>query len=223
MENKEALYQEHFTKEIIKWGRLTNLIAIPLCFVPALVMALVYKAMPAAQDILGGWVLIASIYGIYAIVEPISYFPVLGLPGTYMSFLAGNIGNMRVPCSAVAQEAVGVVPGSKRAELVSTLGIAGSIITNLIVVTIAALAGAAIMSVMPPIVVEGFQYVSTAIFAATFGMYATKKPVLAVFAMAVGLTLLLVIKVIPVYFMIPITVFGTVAFGFFLNSLQNKK
>src|SRR5690606_14908977 len=147
MENKEALYEQHFTKQIIKWGRLTNLIAIPLCFIPAGVMALVFGAMPPVADILKGWVLIASIYGIYAIVEPISYFPVLGLPGTYMSFLAGNIGNMRVPCSAVAQEAVGVEPGSKRAELVSTLGIAGSIITNLIVVTIAAVGGAAIMSV----------------------------------------------------------------------------
>ena len=103
MENKEALYEQHFTKQIIKWGRLTNLIAIPLCFIPAGVMALVFGAMPPVADILKGWVLIASIYGIYAIVEPSSYFPVLGLPGTYMSFLAGNIGNMRVPCSAVAQ------------------------------------------------------------------------------------------------------------------------
>lgn len=223
MENKEALYEQHFTKQIIKWGRLTNLIAIPLCFIPAGVMALVFGAMPPVADILKGWVLIASIYGIYAIVEPISYFPVLGLPGTYMSFLAGNIGNMRVPCSAVAQEAVGVEPGSKRAELVSTLGIAGSIITNLIVVTIAAVGGAAIMSVMPPIVIEGFKYVSTAIFAAAFGMYAVKKPILAVFALALGLFLVVVVKVIPVYFMIPIVVFSTVGFGFFLNSQQANK
>ena len=223
MENKEALYEQHFTREIIKWGRLTNLVAVPLCFIPAIVMAVYFNAMPPVADILKGWVLIASIYGIYAIVEPISYLPVLGLPGTYMSFLAGNIGNMRVPCSAVAQEAVGVEPGSKRAELVSTLGIAGSIITNLIVVTIAAVAGAAIMNIMPPIVIEGFKYVSPAIFAGAFGMYAVKKPILAVFAISVGLFLLLVVKVIPVYFMIPIVVFGTVGFGFFLNSLQKKK
>ncbi len=225
MENKDALYEQHFTKEIIKWGRLTNLLAIPLCFIPAGVLAIVYGAMPAVSDIFNGWLLIVAIYGIYAIVEPVSYFPVLGLPGTYMSFLAGNISNMRVPCSAVAQEAVGVVPGSKRAELVSTLGIAGSIITNLIVVAIAAIGGAAIMSLLPPIVLEGFKYVSTAIFAGAFGMYAGKKPLIAVFAIALGLFLMLVVTParVPVYLMIPVMVFSTVGFGFFLNSQAKKK
>ena len=97
-------------------GQTDQSLGYPLCFIPAGVLAIVYGAMPAVSDIFNGWLLIVAIYGIYAIVEPVSYFPVLGLPGTYMSFLAGNISNMRVPCSAVAQEAVGVVPGSKRAE-----------------------------------------------------------------------------------------------------------
>lgn len=222
MENKEREYYESFTSKIIKYGRLTNLLAIPLCFIPAGVMALVFGAMPEIGDILKGWVLIASIYAIYAIVEPISYFPVLGLPGTYMSFLAGNIGNMRVPCSAIAQEAVGVETGSKKAELVSTIGIAGSIITNLIIVTIAAIGGAAIMKLLPPIVIESFKYVSTAIFSATFAMYAVKKPILGVFAIIASMILLNFLSFIPVFIMIPAVVFGTVAFGFFLEGLKKK-
>lgn len=222
MENKDVRYYESFTKQIIKYGRLINLIAIPLCFIPAIIMAVVFKSMPPVADILKGWVLIASIYGIYAIVEPISYFPVLGLPGTYMSFLAGNIGNMRVPCSAIAQEAVGVEPGSKKAELVSTLGIAGSIITNLIVVTIAAVGGAAIMSILPPVIIEAFKYVSTSIFAATFAMYAVKKPVLGVFAIAFAMFLLNLMSFIPVFLLIPIVVFSTVGFGFYLENRRRK-
>lgn len=222
MEDKNALYEKHFTKEIIKWGRLTNLISIPLCFIPAIVMAVVFNAMPPVKDILAGWFLIFSIFGIYAIVEPISYFPVLGVAGTYMSFLAGNIGNMRVPCSAIAQEAVGVEPGSKKAELVSTLGIAGSIITNLIIVTIAAVAGATIMSLLPPAVTVAFKYVSTGIFAATFTMYALKKPILAVWALFIGIFMLNFLS-IPTFVMIPISVFSTIGLGFYLNSQANKK
>ena len=228
MEDKNALYEQHFTKQIIKWGRITNLISVPLCFIPAIVMSVVFHATPAIGDILSGWFLIFSIFGIYAIVEPVSYFPVLGLAGTYMSFLAGNIGNMRVPCSAIAQEAVGVEPGSKRAELVSTLGIAGSIITNLIIVSIAAVAGAAIMAALPPAVSVAFKYVSTGIFAATFTMYALKKPVLAVWALFIGLTMLNLIvsggkPILPTFVMIPISVFSTIGLGFYLNSLENKK
>lgn len=220
---KDTHYEQTFTRSIIKYGRLTNLIAIPLCFIPALTIALVYGAMPTVQDILTGWFLIASIFGVFAIVEPISYFPILGLPGTYMSFLAGNIGNMRVPCSAIAQKAVGVVPGSKKAELVSTLGIAGSIITNLIVTTIAAIGGATLFAVLPPVVLEAFKYVSTGIFAATFAMYFVKKPLLGLFALAVCLTMLLGFPSIPTFVMIPVAVFSTVGLGFLLNSLQEKK
>lgn len=223
MEKTNQIYEQKFTKEIIKYGRLTNLLAIPLCFIPAAIMAIVYKAMPSTSDILGGWALIFSIFGVYAIVEPISYFPVLGLPGTYMSFLAGNIGNMRLPCSAIAQKAVGVEPGSKKAELVSTLGIAGSIITNLIIVTLAAIAGAAIMEVLPDGIKTAFNYASTAIFAATFSMYAVKKPILGVYAIVMSFILLRIIKVVPVYVMIPFIIFSTVFLGFKLTDMEDKK
>lgn len=217
MDNKNLAYEQSFTKPIIKYGRLTNLLAVLFSFVPSLVLLFFFDVFPGVSNILSGWALIASIYAIYAIVEPVSYFPILGLPGTYMSFLAGNIGNMRVPCSAIAQESLGVTPGSKRAELVSTLAIAGSIITNMIVVTIAAVGGAALMSAFPPIVIEAFTYVSPAIFGGIFSIYATKKPVFGAFALVLAWIMIVVIKVIPVYFMIPIAVFGTVALAFSLN------
>ncbi|MGD9566996.1 MAG: hypothetical protein AB7V48_01535 [Sedimentibacter sp.] len=223
IKNNELSYEAEFTKPIIKYGRLTNLIAIPFCFLPALVLLLIYDAFSGINNILTGWLYIASVYGIYAIVEPISFFPVLGLPGTYMSFLAGNIGNMRVPCSAIAQESVGVTPGTKKAEIVSTLGIAGSIITNLIVVTAAAVGGAALMNVFPPIVLEAFNYVSPAIFGAIFAMYAVKNIKYGIFAMLVTLIMLLVIKTIPTFIMIPVAVFSTVGFAFYDYNKSMKK
>ena len=137
-----------------------------------------------------------------------------------MSFLAGNIGNMRVPCSAIAQEALGVAPGTKQAEIVSTLGIIGSIITNIIVVTIAAIGGASLMNIFPPIIIEAFGYVSPAIFGAIFAMYAAKKYTYGIFAIIVA-GIMLLIGGIPTYVMIPVSVFTTVGFAFFLN--KNKK
>lgn len=210
-------YDQIFTKPIIRYGRLTNLIAIPLCFIPAIVLWIVYGSVPSAQEILTGWGLIASIYGIFAFVEPISYFPVVGLPGTYMVCLSGNIGNVRIPASAMAQESIGTVAGTKKAELVSTLGIAGSIITNMAVVTIAAVGGAALMSVFPPVVVDAFNFVSPAIFGAIFAMYARKNMTYGVFALVLSLFMIVVLK-LPTYFLIPIAVFGTVAFAFFLEA-----
>ena len=58
-----------------------------------------------------------------------------------MAFLSGNISNMRLPCAMVAQEVTGVKPGTKEGELMATIGIAGSIVTNLIFVTLGAIGG----------------------------------------------------------------------------------
>lgn len=219
MMNNE-LYDKSFTKPIIKYGRFINLLAIFLCFLPSIVVWIIYGVKPPAHDIFTGWGLIASIYAIYSVVEPVSYFPILGLPGTYMAFLSGNIGNIRVPVSAITQEAVGVEPGTKKAEIVSTLGIAGSIITNLIIVTIAAVGGQALMSIFPPKVLEAFAYVSPAIFGAIFGMFAVKNIKYGMFALAAAMLLLNIGK-IPVYIMIPVCVFGTVIFGFLTHN-KNK-
>lgn len=215
-------YEKSFTKPIIRYGSLTNLLAIPLCFIPAIYLWLVKGAFPGWNNILTGWMYVASMFAIYSIVEPICYFPILGLPGTYMSFLSGNIGNMRVPCAVVAQESLGVEPGTKKAELIATLGIAGSIFTNTIMVTIAAIGGAALMSVFPPVVLTAFKYVSSAIFGAMFAMFASKNLKYGAFALVVVMAMLLS-KAIPVYIMIPIAVFSTAIFGVFdYNKKQSK-
>ena len=215
-------YEKSFTKPIIRYGSLTNLLAIPLCFIPAIYLWLVKGAFPGWNNILTGWVYVASMFAIYSVVEPICYFPILGLPGTYMSFLSGNIGNMRVPCAVVAQESLGVEPGTKKAELIATLGIAGSIFTNTIMVTIAAIGGAALMSIFPPVVLTAFKYVSSAIFGALFAMFASKNLKYGAFALVVVMAMLLS-KAIPVYIMIPIAVFSTAIFGVFdYNKKQSK-
>lgn len=215
-------YEKSFTKPIIRYGSLTNLLAIPLCFIPAIYLWLVKGAFPGWNNILTGWMYVASMFAIYSVVEPICYFPILGLPGTYMSFLSGNIGNMRVPCAVVAQESLGVEPGTKKAELIATLGIAGSIFTNTIMVTIAAIGGAALMSVFPPVVLTAFKYVSSAIFGAMFAMFTSKNLKYGAFALVVVMAMLLS-KAIPVYIMIPIAVFSTAIFGVFdYNKKQSK-
>lgn len=215
-------YEKSFTKPIIRYGSLTNLLAIPLCFIPAIYLWLVKGAFPGWNNILTGWMYVASMFAIYSVVEPICYFPILGLPGTYMSFLSGNIGNMRVPCAVVAQESLGVEPGTKKAELIATLGIAGSIFTNTIMVTIAAIGGAALMSVFPPDVLTAFKYVSSAILGAMFAIFASKNLKYGAFALVVVMAMLLS-KAIPVYIMIPIAVFSTAIFGVFdYNKKQSK-
>lgn len=215
-------YDKSFTKPIIRYGSFTNLIAIPLCFIPAIYLWIAKGAFPGWSNILTGWMYTASMFAIYSVVEPICYFPILGLPGTYMSFLSGNIGNMRVPCAVIAQESLVVEPGTKKAELIATLGIAGSIFTNIIIITIAAIGGQALLSLFPPVVITAFKYVSSAIFGAMFAMFASKNLKYGTFALVIVMAMLLS-KALPVYLMIPIAVFSTAAFGIFDYNKKNNK
>lgn len=217
-----ANFDEAYTKPIIRYGRLTNLVAILLCFIPAVVVWLVFGYLPQINDILTGWGLIASIYLVFAFIEPISYYPIVGLSGVYMVCLSGNIGNVRIPCAIMAQQALKTEPGTRKAELVSTLGIAGSIITNLALTTLAALAGAFIMSILPPIIIEALSYVSPAIFGAMFGMQAAKNLKYAGFAALLGFVAMYFIKV-PTYVAVPLMVFGTVAFAMLIDNRKPNK
>ena len=219
----DSSYEEVFTKPVIRIGMSTLLISVPLCFMPALYLWWFYDAVPPLTTILTAWFMIASIYGVEYVMTPISYFPILGLPGTYMAFLSGNIANMRVPCAIVAQDVLGVQAGTHAGEIVATLGMAGSIITNVIVVTIAAIAGNYLISIFPPIILTALHYVLPSIFGALFAIFATKYPKYAMFAVTVALTLLGVIKVLPTWSVVVTCSFSTIGFAFYCTKKAQKK
>ena len=208
------LYKEGFTKPVIRIGRWTLIVATFLCFIPSIYLGIRYGAVPPIGNILASWFLIASIYGPYYFVEPISYFPVLGIAGTYMSFLAGEIGNMRLPVSAVAQNVLKVEPGSKKAELVSTLAIAGSIVTSVVAGTLAVLAGSLILGMLPPFIIKMFDFVLPGVFGSMFAMFALKAPKYGIFSLAICIFMQIVLKT-PVFVTIPVTIFSTIGLALF--------
>lgn len=219
----EESYESVFTKPIVKYGRLTLLLAIPLCFIPALYLAVRYDAVPPVTTILTGWFMIASIYGVEYFMTPISYFPILGMSGTYLAFLSGNIANMRVPCAIVAQEVTGVKPATREGELVATLGMAGSVVTNFIVVTVAAVAGNFLISILPPIIITALDYVLPSIFGGLFAIFAVRYPKYAVWAVGVAVLLLGVVRVLPTWSVVVLCSFTTIGFALVTSKLGAKK
>lgn len=206
----EEKYNEVWTAPVIRIGIITMLIACVLSFPPLVYLYFVHGILPPFAQSMTAWMLVASVFGAFYIVEPISYYPILGLAGTYISFLSGNISNLRLPCSAMAQEVVGVEEGTKQAEIIDTMGIVGSVIINLIGVTLAAFVGTWLLGLFPKFVAEAFrQYTAPAIFGAVFGQFSMRQPKLAPFALAIPLTLLYFKA--PIWLVIISSVFGTIA------------
>ncbi len=221
MTNQTATYESEFSQPIIRTGMWTLLLAAVMCFIPPVYLWVAHGAIPSASVIFTAWFMIASIYGVEYLMTPISYYPILGVAGTYMAFLSGNIANMRVPCAIVAQQVVGVEAGTKEGEIIATLGMAGSIITNLIVVAGVAVAGTYIIALLPQVVLQALNdYILASIFGALFAIFAVKFPKYAVFALCVAGILLGIVKVLPTWAVVVTCSFSTI--GFAMVSSRSK-
>lgn len=176
MENN-LTFNEIWRKKSAKIGMICIPLIMISMFTPIIYLKVVYGVFPEWNVALSAWATIAAAFGAYYIIEPLSYYPILGLTGTYMAFTCGSISDIRMPASAIAQEATGVKYGSDEGSVISTIGVAGSVITSLIVVFITAVAGTTIIGFLPEWLVDGLKlYTVPAVFGAVYVQFCKFEP-----------------------------------------------
>jgi hypothetical protein len=194
--NVEELDQA-FNRKVHFWGRLSIAVAFFLSLsIPA------YLSFVAGYEVnmtvfVKGIVFVLGFVGIIYFIEPISYFPVLGPIGTYMSFLSGNIGNMRMPVVGAVQNALNVEPGSRKAEMAAVFGLAASNLVNLLILFVVVIGGAALVKVLPESILGAFAYAVPGIIGAmvvTFGAKMSPKHI--ILTILLGLAVIQLIKFI---------------------------
>lgn len=173
-------FEKEYLPKMHRVGIITNCLGIVLSFAPAAALAFCYGLLPDWAALVTAFISALSAFGFLWVVEPISYFTVVGPIGTYMAFLSGNISNMRVPCASMAQVSAGVEPGTDQGSIVATIGMAVSVIINISVLTIGVLLGSAILSKMPPAVTNALNYLLPALFGALLMQFGLKQKNLAV-------------------------------------------
>ena len=176
--NKEY-FENEYMPQMHRIGKLTGFLGVVLSFAPAAVLAVIYGLLPNPAALLTAFIAAASAFGFLWVVEPISYFTVLGPVGTYIAFLSGNISNMRVPCASMAQISAGVEPGSNEGSIIATIGMATSIVINVSVLTIGVILGSSVLSMLPPSVTEALNYLLPALFGALLMQFGLKQKSLA--------------------------------------------
>ena len=173
-------FENEYLPKMHRVGTITNILGVVLSFAPAAVLAVVYGLLPDWGALLTAFIAALSAFGFLWVVEPISYFTVVGPIGTYMAFLSGNISNMRVPCASMAQVSAGVEPGTDKGSIIATIGMAVSVIINISVLTIGVILGSSILSKMPAAVTEALYYLLPALFGALLMQFGLKQKNLAV-------------------------------------------
>lgn len=220
MENKNNFDYDKYRKGVISWGRITLLISIFLSFLPAIYLSIAHGLWPGFNMIKKAFIPILAAWGILWIIEPISYYPILGLTGTYVSWLAGNILNLRLPCSILAQQVAGVKEGTQEGDIISTIGLSTSVVVNLIILVIFSIAGVQILEALPAALNEAFDYVLPAIFGAMMASYAFRNYKMAILALAIALVVKLA-KVSSGLELILI-VFPTIIIALLLNKRKSR-
>ena len=213
--DKSNVFDGVYLPDIIRWGKITNWIGVLLSFGPALVLAVIFDLVPPVSAILTGFISMAGAVGVLWFIEPISYFPIIGVAGTYMAFLTGNISNLRIPAATVAQKVAGVEPGTNEGSIIATLGMAVSVIVNIILLALGVVAGTQILAALPQSIVEAFNFLLPSLFGALFIQFAVSKPKLAPIAIGIALILTLLVNqgIIPSFITTLVSVFGTMGIG----------
>ena len=128
---KEYSYMDSVHRD----GRIWNIAMMIIITMFPIVVGLIFSAMPDWAAVGKGLIATAPMYWAVGVVETITYIPMLGAGGSYLSFVTGNISNLKLPCALNALESAEVDVKSEEGEIVSTIAIAvSSIVTTVIII-----------------------------------------------------------------------------------------
>lgn len=167
-----------FNSSIKTLGYVFVTIALLCNFVPAVYASITTGVFPAIGDLLTLWVAAASAFGVGYFVQPISFFPMANMAGSFMCWIVCNVGEIRIPAATMAQNVTNAEQGTPKAQVISTVGIGGSIIVSVCMITLFTLIGASIMPLMPKVVLKAFGFVLPCVLGAVYASLASKNIIL---------------------------------------------
>ena len=116
-------------------GTVWNLTIMMILMAFPVAVALIFSAMPDWAGVAKGLLATAPMYWAVGVVEVITFITMLGAGGSYLSFVTGNISNLKLPCAINALENAKADAKSEEGEIVSTIAIAvSSIVTTVIII-----------------------------------------------------------------------------------------
>ena len=129
--NKSYSYMDSVHRD----GRIWNLTVMVILMAFPVAVGLIFSAMPDWMAVGQGLIATAPRYWAVGVIETVTYIPMLGAGGSYLSFVTGNISNLKLPCALNALENAEVKAQSEEGEIISTVAIAvSSIVTTLIII-----------------------------------------------------------------------------------------
>lgn len=205
-------------------GTIWNLsMMVLLLLFPIMVWILFEDAAPDWKGVALGLLGTAPMYWAVGIVEVITFIPMLGAGGSYLSFVTGNISNLKLPCAINALENAGADPKSEEGEIISTIAIAVSSIVTTVIVALGVLLIVPLSPVLnSPVLAPAFAQMLPALFGALGVALISKNWKIAITPIILMLILFVFVDALgsgSVGIMVPVGVVFTIA----VSRLMYKK
>ena len=128
-----------FEKSVHRSGIIMNSIGLGLLFAVPFIFSAILRTSISWSGWAKGLLRVGVTYLPICIVEFLIYVPILGAGASYLSFITGNIINMKLPCAYSAREIAGTSAGTKEDSIITTLSVATSSLVTMLVIFIGVL------------------------------------------------------------------------------------
>lgn len=180
-EQEKAIYLEELNNGLHRLGRFLLISGVIFLSMVPFLIGMMYGVTPELAAFLEGFAKVAVVYYPVAIVEFLIYTPMLGVGGSYISFITGNVTNMKIPVAMNAKEIAGTEVGTPENEIISTISTATSAIVTTLVIVVGVILLVPLQPVIQnPALLPAFNNVVPALFGALGLKYFIKSPQIAV-------------------------------------------
>ena len=206
--NRTYMDSVHFYGRV--WGIIVGAVLISF----PIILSVIFDTLPNGEILLKGIFATAPMYWAVGIIEIFTYVPMLGAGGTYLSFVTGNISNLKLPCAIDAMERANVKASSEEGEVISTISIAVSSIVTTLIIIIGVVCIVPLTPVLEnPTLVPAFDMILPALFGGLAVVFISKNLKLSIAPIILMLVLFIFVPALnasTVGIMVPVGVVFTV-------------
>ena len=196
-------------------GTIWNIGVMILLILFPLTVAFLFGAAPDWKALAVGLIATAPMYWAVGVIETITFVPMLGAGGSYLSFVTGNISNLKLPCAINALEQNEVSANSEEGEIISTIAIATSSIVTTIIIIIGVVCIVPLTPILEaPVLEPAFAQMLPALFGGLGVAFVSKNFKIAIAPILLMLVLFIFVPALnagTVGIMVPVSVLFTIA------------
>ena len=178
-------FLDKYNNDLHRLGRLTLIVGVIVLLSVPFLFGMISGVSPDMGGFAKGIINVGVIYYPVAIVEFLVYAPMLGVGGSYLAFITGNITNMKIPCAMTARDIAKTEVGTLEHEIISTISVATSAIVTTLVIVVGVILLVPLQPVLQSeVLLPAFNNVVPALFGALGLKYFAKSPQIAVIPVA---------------------------------------